>query len=200
MDIAVLKINNKLKNYFTLDCDINVQKGMSIFAVGYPLFQPLSTSGAIRRPTCTKGILASIAYINENNRPALLQTSALIHEGNSGGCIVNSSGDLLGLVTSNAKHLNETTSDKKKIEKLIPSMNFAISVHALKPIADFVACKINQKQLQEWADIEDERMSALWTFKGNDQSKKRESQFMRMIERTKAGVDNDQSEFLSSKL
>ncbi|KAL0305718.1 UNVERIFIED_CONTAM: Glyoxysomal processing protease, glyoxysomal [Sesamum radiatum] len=57
--------------------------------------------------------------------PAMLETTAAVHPGSSGGAVVNSDGCMIGLVTSNAKHGGGT---------VIPHLNFSIPCAALEPI------------------------------------------------------------------
>jgi S1-C subfamily serine protease len=197
-DIALLHIDKKTKDYFNLAHRTELRRGMDVFVVGYPLFQPLSTSGAIRRPTCTKGTLASIVHTRDKT-PCLVQTSALVHMGNSGGAIINDHGELVGLVTSNIKHLNDRSSDSQKTEKLIPSMNFSIPPHALHPIVDYLLGRIDAHALQEWVDTNDDHVEKIWKLTGTLETKKiRKSKFMTIMEKQKKG-EPDRG-FIASRL
>jgi hypothetical protein len=63
--------------------------------------------------------------------PSLLVTSACVHRGASGAAVVDAaSGELLGLVTSNARHAGGVT---------LPHLNFAIAREALGPL--LAACR-----------------------------------------------------------
>jgi hypothetical protein len=197
--MALLHIDKQLSSYFDL-FEIPLKRGMDIFVIGYPLFQPLSTSGAIRRPTCTKGVLSTIVTTRDQV-PCCVQTSAQVHMGNSGGAIVNEQGQLVGLVTSNTKLLNDRNADAQKTTKLIPTMNFAIPPHALKPLDEFFAGKLDENALQEWADTYDEHIGKIWTLTATlETKKKRQSQFMRLMEKREKQGTVGKDGFLSSRL
>ncbi|KAL3851336.1 hypothetical protein ACJIZ3_013218 [Penstemon smallii] len=84
--------------------------------------------------------------------PAMLQTTAAVHPGSSGGAVVNSNGCMIGLVTSNAKHGGGT---------VIPHLNFSIPSAALEPILKF------SKDMQDFTILEEfdkpnEHLSSVW--------------------------------------
>ncbi|KAL0489456.1 glyoxysomal processing protease [Acrasis kona] len=203
LDVALLKIDKDLKDFFDLNVKIKTERGSDVYAVGYPLFMPLSTSGAIRNPTCTKGCLSSIVVHKKSKIPCLMQTSALIHFGNSGGAIVNSIGNLIGLVTSNARHFK---GDGDQDHKLIPSMNFAIPVQSLQMVSKFISSEINLKQLDEWMNAEDEDMRSIWSFDAQQRNKqankkKGKSKFLKMMDQIQQkSEDSEKDKFLSSRL
>ena len=101
-----------------------ITPGETVYVLGYPLFHPLSSITA----SVSQGLLSHVSS-NDENVPVLLQTSALVHHGNSGGLVLNAKGDWIGMVTSNAKFATGTTtlSDHVKPQAMIiPSLNFAI--------------------------------------------------------------------------
>lgn len=61
---------------------------------------------------------------------AMLQTTAAVHPGGSGGAVVDADGRLIGLVTSAARHSGGS---------MLPHLNFSIPVEALKPVFDFAS-------------------------------------------------------------
>jgi hypothetical protein len=60
----------------------------------------------------------------------MLQTTAAVHPGGSGGAVVDADGRLIGLVTSAARHSGGS---------MLPHLNFSIPVEALKPVFDFAS-------------------------------------------------------------
>jgi serine protease Do len=98
-DLAVLKIDGN-KFPFLLYANINnIQLGQWVLAIGYPL--TLET-------TVTAGIVSATGrQININSRQTrntgvsavenFIQTDAAVNQGNSGGALVNTSGELIGI-------------------------------------------------------------------------------------------------------
>lgn len=87
--------------------------GSGAVAIGHALFAPACGL----RPTVTAGVLSKVVSLpmtahaqhhgasGPSSFPALLVTSAAVHNGNSGGLLVDaSSGYCLGMVTSNVMH------------------------------------------------------------------------------------------------
>lgn len=97
-DIAVLKIDGKGLPFMVYGNSDNIQLGQWVLAIGYPL--TLET-------TVTAGIIsASGRTININSRQtrgkdtpveSFIQTDAAVNQGNSGGALVNTSGELIGI-------------------------------------------------------------------------------------------------------
>ena len=94
-DLAVIKIEGSNFPYLTFDNSDNVRVGQWILAIGYPL--NLET-------TVTSGIVSARARnIGINNRnsnapiESFIQTDAAVNPGNSGGALVNTDGNLIGI-------------------------------------------------------------------------------------------------------
>lgn len=94
-DLAVIKIEGSNFPYLHFGNSDNVRVGEWILAIGYPL--DLET-------TVTSGIVSAIARnigINNRNSQAplesFIQTDAAVNPGNSGGALVNTNGDLIGI-------------------------------------------------------------------------------------------------------
>lgn len=66
--------------------------------------------------------------VKSDGHVAMLQTTAAVHPGGSGGAVVDVSGRLIGLVTSAARHSGGS---------MLPHLNFSIPVEALKPVFAF---------------------------------------------------------------
>jgi serine protease Do len=94
-DLAVLKIDGNKFPFLIYGNTANVQLGQWVLAVGYPL--TLET-------TVTAGIVSATGRtININRRQSetpvesFIQTDAAVNQGNSGGALVNTSGELIGI-------------------------------------------------------------------------------------------------------
>ncbi|UUV21616.1 Do family serine endopeptidase [Paenimyroides aestuarii] len=92
MDIALLKINTSEKLPFTTFADSDaISVGDWVLAVGNP-YNLTST--------VTAGIVSAKARnLSENGIQSFIQTDAAVNPGNSGGALVNSNGDLIGINT-----------------------------------------------------------------------------------------------------
>ncbi|CAI5472918.1 unnamed protein product [Closterium sp. Yama58-4] len=62
---------------------------------------------------------------------AMVLTTAAVHAGASGGAVVNAQGEMIALVTSNAKHNRHGT--------ILPHLNFSIPLALLQPIFHFAS-------------------------------------------------------------
>ena len=94
-DLAVIKIEGSNFPYLNFSNSDNVRVGQWILAIGYPL--DLET-------TVTSGIVSALSRdidINSRNSQAplesFIQTDAAVNPGNSGGALVNTNGDLIGI-------------------------------------------------------------------------------------------------------
>ena len=92
-DLAILKIDAENLAVATLGNSENVKVGEFVMAVGNPLGMDSSV-------TC--GIVSAIdreVSDNEGNTYLAIQTDAAINSGNSGGALVNSNGEVIGINT-----------------------------------------------------------------------------------------------------
>lgn len=94
-DIAVLKVNEKDLPYMEFGNSDNVKLGQWVLAVGYPLSLDA---------TVTAGIVSaksrSIGINQRQSQTAIesfIQTDAAVNPGNSGGALVNTDGQLIGI-------------------------------------------------------------------------------------------------------
>ena len=115
-DIALLKIEATGLTPAVLGDSDNVQVGEVVIAVG----NPMGTLGG----TVTDGIVSALNrdISVEGNEMTLMQTSAAISPGNSGGGLFNTNGELIGIV--NAKYSDEDAE----------GLGFAIPVNAMKTV------------------------------------------------------------------
>ena len=94
VDIAVLILAVREEPYPTIQIGNSdrVSRGDEVIVIGYPLGEVLSGS-----PTITRGIVSAMG---RSGVVSYLQTDAAINSGNSGGPLINYSGEVIGIVTS----------------------------------------------------------------------------------------------------
>jgi S1-C subfamily serine protease len=95
-DLALIKIEPKKKlGFLNLGDSDRLQVGQKVLAIG----QPLALDG-----TLTVGVVSSlrrdIQGENNNNLEGMIQTDAAINQGNSGGPLLDSSGNVIGINTA----------------------------------------------------------------------------------------------------
>ncbi|GJM88971.1 hypothetical protein PR202_ga05560 [Eleusine coracana subsp. coracana] len=109
--------------------------GSSVYVVGHGLLGPraglsssLSTgvvSKIVNILSAQHSHLTGTMEFGNRDIPVMLQTTAAVHPGASGGALINSQGLMIGLITSNAKHGGGST---------IPHLNFSIPCKPLEMI------------------------------------------------------------------
>jgi serine protease Do len=92
-DLAVIKIDGSNFPYMVYGNSDDVKLGQWVLAIGYPLNLDV---------TVTAGIISAKARsigINKGDRPieSFIQTDAAVNPGNSGGALVNTNGELIGI-------------------------------------------------------------------------------------------------------
>ena len=90
-DLAVLKINEGNLRSIEFPDNFDLKIGQTVFAIGNPYNLGISLS---------KGILSGTGRNFGNPYLDIIQTDAAINQGSSGGAIVDSNGNLIGLSTS----------------------------------------------------------------------------------------------------
>jgi S1-C subfamily serine protease len=123
-DLALLQASGSFKDAATVK-DKAIHSGDSVVAIGYPFHGLLTTDF-----TVTTGIVSSLSGILNDTR--YLQISAAVQPGNSGGPLLASSGEVVGVVSAklNALKFAKATGD-------IPeNINFAIKTGALRDFLD----------------------------------------------------------------
>tara|TARA_B110000259_G_C14016731_1_gene401571 strand:- start:49 stop:1632 length:1584 start_codon:yes stop_codon:yes gene_type:complete len=115
-DLALLSINEPIKDYLSIAQDCNVQIASDAHAVGHPVGNYWSY---------TKGYVSQIrndfewSYDEESNFKAeVIQTQTPINPGNSGGPLVNTKSQLIGINSFTAQNS--------------PGINFAVSCNEIK--------------------------------------------------------------------
>lgn len=126
-DIAIVKIDNANNVKFTVielgDSD-NLKVGMNVIAIGTPLgeFAGSVTSGIISGLDRSVTTSSSSWYgTTSKSYDGVIQTDAAINSGNSGGPLINSEGEVVGIsfaTTSNADNISFAIPINKVKERL----------------------------------------------------------------------------------
>lgn len=122
IDLAIVKINEGNLEYLELGDSDAITLADEVYAIGNPL-------GLEFQKTVTKGIISSLnrtIKIEDEKQNVymedLIQTDATINEGNSGGALINTAGQLIGINSvkiSNAE-----------------GIGFAVPINIVKPIVN----------------------------------------------------------------
>jgi len=123
-DLALLQAPEPFKDAATIKATA-IHSGESVVAVGYP-FHGLLTSDF----TVTTGIISSLSGVFNDTR--FLQISAAVQPGNSGGPLLASSGEVVGVVAAKLNALKFA----KATGNIPENINFAIKTGALRDFLD----------------------------------------------------------------
>jgi S1-C subfamily serine protease len=123
-DLALLQAPGSFKDVAMIK-DTAVHSGESVVAIGYP-FHGLLTSDF----TVTTGIISSLSGVLNDTR--FLQISAAVQPGNSGGPLLASSGEVVGVVAAKLNALKFV----KATGNIPENINFAIKTGALRDFLD----------------------------------------------------------------
>ena len=122
LDLAVVKINANGLSYLKIGDSDNLKIGQKVYAIGNPV-------GIEFQRTVTSGIISGLnrtSKIEENNSQSymedLIQTDASINHGNSGGPLINTTGELIGI-------------NSIKIETA-EGIGFAVPINIIRPILE----------------------------------------------------------------
>ncbi|KAF6141927.1 hypothetical protein GIB67_037895 [Kingdonia uniflora] len=164
LDVALLQLQPIPSRLVAVVPDLGCPPpGSKAYVIGHGLFGPRCDL----YPSTNVGVVASVVKMQRplhatkpgvketrltKNLPAMLQTTAAVHPGGSGGTVVNSDGHMIGLVTSNARHGGGT---------VIPHLNFSIPCEALLPIFKFSQDMQDLSILQD-LDRPNEQLSSVW--------------------------------------
>jgi Do/DeqQ family serine protease len=120
-DLALLKINEQNLPFVVYGNSDNVKVGEWVLAVGNPFnLTSTVTAGIISAKARNIGILPDQYKIE-----SFLQTDAAVNPGNSGGALVNTSGELVGINSAIASHTGSYT-----------GYSFAVPVNLVKKVMD----------------------------------------------------------------
>jgi S1-C subfamily serine protease len=123
-DLALLQIPGTFKEVAMIK-ETAVHSGDSVVAIGFP-FHGLLTSDF----TVTTGIVSSLSGILNDTR--FLQISAAVQPGNSGGPLLSSGGEVVGVVAAKLNALKFV----KATGNIPENINFAIKTGALRDFLD----------------------------------------------------------------
>jgi serine protease Do len=116
-DVAVLKITEKvdIPAVVELGDSDNLQIGESVVAIGNPL-------GTDFFGSVTTGVVSALnrKIVGDTNKSSYIQTDAAINSGNSGGPLINSSGQVIGINTAKIKQSG------------VEGLGFAIPINAIR--------------------------------------------------------------------
>lgn len=122
LDLAILKVDATFKSCASLAEDNMARLGDDVFVIGNPINTDFSK-------TVTKGIISGLnrnLEFDESGKhfylTGLIQTDAVINSGNSGGALINSSGQVIGIST-----IKITSAE---------AMGFAIPTNFIVPIVE----------------------------------------------------------------
>lgn len=121
LDLAIIKVASDNKNLKAIDIGDSDEMGVGdrVVAIGNPLgfqLQSTVTSGII------SGLNRSVSFNTGVQMDGLMQTDAAINSGNSGGALLNSRGQLIGINTAKAGNSD--------------GIGFAIPINTVKPVID----------------------------------------------------------------
>ena len=120
-DLAVLKVEGKDLPAAQFSDSVQLQVGDDVVAIGNPL-------GSTLRGTMTQGIVSAInrSVDVDGVTMSLIQTTAALNPGNSGGALINDRGQVVGITTMKMMSSYET----------IEGLGFAIPSRVAKGVAD----------------------------------------------------------------
>ncbi|KAL9243618.1 hypothetical protein vseg_017483 [Gypsophila vaccaria] len=162
LDISLLQLETIPPLLRPINVDLATPSpGSKAFVIGHGLLGPRCdlfpsvSSGVVAKVVKAKMDLSHQSAFQKNHDgevPVLLETTASVHPGNSGGAVVNTSGHMIALVTSNAKHDGGT---------VIPHMNFSIPSGALEPLFIFAKDMQDMTLLQQ-LDRPNSELASVW--------------------------------------
>ncbi|PON61385.1 Peptidase S1C [Trema orientale] len=168
LDVALLLLESSPNQLCPIIMDFSKPSvGSKAYVVGHGLFGPRCALhfplGFF--PSVCSGVVAKVVEAKSplsyqlsqpgnahRNFPVMLETTAAVHPGGSGGAVVNLNGHMIGLVTSNARHGGGT---------IIPHLNFSIPCSALLPIFKFSE-DMQDFSLLEILDQPNDHLSSVW--------------------------------------
>ena len=130
LDLSICKISMKNLPYAVLGDSGNVRVGESVYAIGNPIgfeFQRTVTSGIISAVNRTVKVEEAVKEGETQNvrtsyMEDLIQTDATINKGNSGGPLINTNGEVIGITS-----VKITSAE---------GIGFAVPINSIKPIIE----------------------------------------------------------------
>ncbi len=121
VDLALIKIDHTFSHIAAFREDRGIRQGDEVVVYGFPLIGVLADQGNL-----TTGMVSALAGVGNDSR--MIQISAPVQQGNSGGPVVDTSGNIVGVVVSklNALKIANTTGD------MAQNINFAIKANVAR--------------------------------------------------------------------
>ncbi|KAL5774430.1 hypothetical protein ACOSP7_011987 [Xanthoceras sorbifolium] len=160
LDVALLQLECVPDHLCPIIADFaQPSVGSAAYVIGHGLFGP--RCGLF--PSVCSGVVSKVVKATlpsyyqsilqeDSGYPVMLETTAAIHPGGSGGAVVNLDGHMIGLVTSNARHGGGT---------VIPHLNFSIPCAVLAPIFRFARDMQDLSILQK-LDQPNKNLASVW--------------------------------------
>ncbi|XP_032232897.2 peroxisomal leader peptide-processing protease-like [Nematostella vectensis] len=156
-DFALLRIASTLAmlskdmdkfSALTPRSDYAFKRGENVFVIGYSIF---GSSVQKTGPSLTSGVLSNFSALK--GEVVLLQSTAAVHCGGSGGALVSmETGELLGMVTSNTKDANSKLT--------FPNINYSLPVNLIMRLIKHALS--GQQDLDEKNKLLSQRMRGIW--------------------------------------
>ena len=125
-DLALLKIDGT-HACLPLGDSSAALLGQTVFTVGFPKPELQGLS-----PKLTKGEISSLAGAQDD--PRMFQVSVPLQPGNSGGCLVDETGNVVGLIEATLS----TVETAKGSGDLLQNVNYATKINFAKTLLDTV--------------------------------------------------------------
>ena len=134
IDLAILKIDERTPSYLSVSSSKQTNKGDDVFTIGFPVSSLLGAEAKY-----TEGAISSLTGLQ--NEPIAYQITVPIQPGNSGGPLINDTGQVVGVITSTAAAMNffRTTGS------LPQNVNWAVKSDYLLPLLELSPPKRSYK-------------------------------------------------------
>ena len=123
LDLAVIKTNLTSTAYLTLAPSRTTRVGEPLFTIGFPI-------SAVRgsEPKLTEGVVSSLSGVG--GETSSLQSTVPIPPGNSGGPLVNTQGQIVGIVSTSVDELPSLTAT----DAVPQNINYAVKADYARPL------------------------------------------------------------------
>jgi serine protease Do len=123
LDLAVLQVTGEHPPFVPLIIDSTMQYslGQDVFSMGFPLAELLGKS-----PRLNKGLISATVGLDDD--PKYVQFSAPVQPGNSGGPLLNASGEVVGVIASTLNPLRVMAQSGGDLPQ---NVNFAIKTDSI---------------------------------------------------------------------
>jgi hypothetical protein len=121
-DLALLKMSANQHPFLRLACASQPEIGSTVFSIGNPL--------GVLENTFSQGIISGVRQVNGHT---LLQTSAPISHGNSGGPLLNAAGEVVGITTATVEAGQNLNFAVPADQEVVPQV-FSVRVTKPRPL------------------------------------------------------------------